>query len=237
MRNKTIFEEFAVLVLKELCDSFPIPIKLDNAKHLEEVIDYPEQPFVSHFGIPGNGVYVGPDFEWVFDDTQRNELWGKYDWNRCINDTEALINRALTDKERTALLEQGVRPYSDLETELISEWRKKIEKFNEDSAQLKNKESIYTGTIQFLVHEGYVRIMDLPEFVDKKIQPPDVLIERALERLKFSLTNKGYVHLNRTAPLSKSSVYDGMKAYVADKSVDALMGAGAGSLLSLFLGG
>jgi hypothetical protein len=79
--------------------------------------------------------------------------------------------------------------------------------------------------------------MDLPEDTDKKYQPRDVLIERAINRLRFSLTNKGYVHLSKKPPLGKESIYSDMKAYVADKSVDAVAGAGAASILSVLLGG
>lgn len=87
MKNKDLFAEFAVLILKELFDSFPIAITLDKERHLGDVIDYPEQPVRSYLGFPGAGVYVGPNLDFVFDEKQRQELWSCYDWESCETNT------------------------------------------------------------------------------------------------------------------------------------------------------
>jgi len=237
MDNKEIFAEFAIMVLKDLFDSFPVAVGLDKTAHLGGVVSFPDQPFQSHFGVSGTGIYVGPDcsWEWCMSNEERQEYWEKYHWELCLKDTESLLKRNLSENERDKLLGDGIRPYSDSESEQLKKWRSRVKDYKETHEQQKHKEKVYIGTVQFLVNEGYIRFVDLPKQPNKKLQLSDILIERAFKSLRFMLTNKGYVHMNKKPPMGKGSLYDSMRSYVTDKAVDAFAGAGAGSLLTVFL--
>jgi hypothetical protein len=118
----------------------------------------------------------------------------------------------------------------------MQKWKSKVRDYRETLEAQKHKKAVFTGTLQFLVNEGYVRLIDLPAYADKKLKPSDMLIKKSVASLELCLTNKGYIHLNKKPPISKDSVYDSIKSHVANKSVDVFTQLGAGSILSAFLG-
>lgn len=236
MNNRELFAEFSILVLKDLYDLFPIPNSLDKERHIGFTVGYPEPPIDSHFGIPGAGVYVGPDLAWVFDEEQQRKIWGSYNWDKCLESVQSLLQRALTSEETRRLLDYGVRPYTAEEKTKLEKWKMESDDYNESMDQYKSKEKVYLGSIQFLVNENYIRIKDIRKIDGKEAQNPDILIEQSFDRLQFILTSKGYIRLSKKPPLGPGSIYDGMKAYIKDKSVDAFAGAGASAILSALFG-
>jgi hypothetical protein len=240
MDNKDVFAEYAVLVLKELFDSFPVAIRFNKEEHLGKATFYPAAPFeiFTGFRTMVTGIYIGPDRgcrDFCVNEKEEKIKWNNFDWESCQKEAESLLQRELLDQEKADLLLDGVRPYTACESQQLKEWRAKIKTFEESCDQQKLKENIYFGTVQFLVSEGYIRIVDIPERINMKKQPSDVMIEKTFNILRFVLTNKGYIHMNRQPPVGEGSLYDIMKSYVANKTVDAFAGAGAGTLLTVFL--
>lgn len=236
MKNDELFAEFAIIILKELYESFPIPMNMDKKEHLGAVVDYPVNPF-GVYGMLDIGIDVRPDCEWGkgFHKDADIKLWDDSKWAAVINEAETLLGRPLSAEEKDRLLAEGIRPFTETEKEQISIWRNEYENAREENYQYKHKESVYLGTVQFLVHEGFIRIIDIPVFTDKKVQPADVRIQKGFDTLKFALTNKGYVLLNKKPPLGKQSIYEGMKTFLAHKSIDAFTQAGASSILGALL--
>lgn len=235
MKNSDIFSEFAIRILKDLFEAFPTSARFPKDQYLGAVLSLPENPVTNdHWG---KGIYVGPDMSWALGPNAKATEWARFDWTSCLKEAEEAIGRPLTDEELRKLNADGVRPYTDEERRLVSDWKAEVAVYTETREQQETKESILIGTLQFLVNEGFVRIIDRAHRPGQALQPVDVAIERNLEALRFSLTSKGFIHLNRRGPLASGSFYDAIKSYVADKSVDAFAGAAAASILSPFLNG
>lgn len=160
---------------------------------------------------------------------------------------ESLLGRPLSPIERDELRRSGHRPLTAEEQQAVSEWE--VEKRRIDDLRLtqntqledaENKKKIFIATLQFLNSEKLIRFIDLPHPNDGQIlNPPDILITRATNRLRFVLTSHGFTHLNRTFKGGKLTqempLYQAIKRILKERAIEGAGAVGAQTLVGWML--
>jgi hypothetical protein len=239
MKNIDIFTEFTFRVLSDLYVSFPVPVRIDVDNYAGEVIAYPDAPqFPSHGLYPG-GVLITDEVECKKTKIEppANDFPGfafqESDWSDCIIPVEEYVGRKLNEDEINGLIRYGVRPYTTSEYKQIQEWKDECNSRNETSEERRLKASIFVSSVQFLVKEGFVRYMDLPTRVNAIECPQDVLVNNSLPQLRFTLTSKGIMQLNKKDPVGGGqSLFIRIGNHIKDNSTSAIMATGADVLLT-----
>lgn len=237
LNNVELFNEFVLHVFDTLYGAFPVPRSLSPEEFVEkvELTDYPPQPF---------STYVGPDLEWAFTEASRDSFWTEHPWGEIVTQVEVLLERPLSEEERSELLNRGHRPLSLDEQRANLEWKE--EKFRIEAirrsqeAQLedaKQKRRIFIATLQFLVNENLIRFTDLsPPQAGEVLNPPDILIEQATKHLQFVLTSKGFTHLNRPFKdgkvMEEVTLYQAIKRTLKEKATDGVGAVGIQTLVA-----
>lgn len=120
-----------------------------------------------------------------------------YDHGLTQEAVEYRLERALTEDERTALIERGIRPLTASEKNALMVWAYKYLKQTKQSRNAKEQKEYLLGTLRFLIHEGYLRMMDVQPRQGQTQTDQHTLKDLFLSlHREFCLTEKGLNYLN-----------------------------------------